>query len=128
MLRVALDGGGKPQGIVTRGIDQDRFAARQRARLVEDDDIERPSALEREPVLHEQAIARAQGCRDRDHQRDREAERVRAGNDEHRGCPHEGALRISAEPPHDQGDTARQQRDVEQDRRGAVGKGLGARR
>ena len=58
-------------------------AHRQRAGLVEDDHVELAGPLEGDPVLHQQAVARAERGRDRDDQRDREAQRVGAGDDEH---------------------------------------------
>ena len=45
-----------------RGLDcrHDGLAARQRAGLVEDDHVQLPAPLEREPVLNEQAVSRAE--------------------------------------------------------------------
>ena len=70
---------------------QHRLAFGQRARLVEDDDVEIPRAFESDPVLHQQAIARPKRRRDGDHERDRQAQRVRAGDDQHGRGPDERA-------------------------------------
>ena len=84
-------------------------------------------ALEREAVLDQQPVPRAERRRDRDDERDREAERMRAGDDEHGRGADERALRVAEQPPRDERDGAGAERDVEQERGRAVGQRLGAR-
>jgi hypothetical protein len=132
VLRVGLDGGRERQHRILVGADDDgdlgqrRLTLRQRAGLVEDDRVELPSTLEREPVLHEQALTCADRGRDRDHQWDGEPQGVRAGDHQHGRGTRERALGVAEDPPGDEGDGPRRQRDIEEQRGRAVGKGLGA--
>ena len=133
MLRVGLDRGRQGQDLVLRrALDGDdagqrRLALRERAGLVEDDDVELARPLEGEAVLHEQAVARAERGADGDDQRDGQAQRVRAGDDEHGGRAHEGLRRLTDDEPDEEGDGTGREGDVEEGRRGPVGERLGAR-
>ena len=104
MLRVGLDRRREPEDTLgvhraRRDVDEDRLALGQRAGLVEDDRVEGPRPLQREPVLDEQAVAGAERGGDRDDQRDRQAERVRAGDHQDRRGPDQRALRVAEQPP-----------------------------
>ena len=92
-----------------RGDDRrdDRLAARQRAGLVEDDEVELAGPLERQAVLDEQAVAGAEARRDGDDERDGQAEGMRAGDDEDGRGAHERLLGVAADPPPRERDDAR---------------------
>ena len=77
----------------------DVLAARQRARLVEQHGVDEAPALEAEPVLDEDAAARGERGRDRDHERDREPERVRAGDHEHGDRADHGGVDVAERAP-----------------------------
>jgi len=102
------------------------LASGQRAGLVEDDRVDRAGSLEREAILDEQAIARAQRGRDGDDEWDGQPERVGTGDDEHRRCPHERAGLIPVGPPIHERDRARAEREVKEDCRGSIGQRLRA--
>ena len=67
-----------------RDRDEARLALGQRARLVDDERVDLLERLERLGVLDEHARRRAAAGADHDRHRRREAERARAGDDEHR--------------------------------------------
>ena len=87
-----------------RDVGDDRAAPRQRAGLVEDDDIELTRTLQREPILDQQPVAGAERGRDGDDQRDGKAQGMGAGDDEHRRRADERLLRVAQQPPDDEGD------------------------
>ena len=119
MLRVHLDRGGEPEDFRLVGAGnrrEDRLAPGERPGLVEDDDVELPRPLERDPILDEQAVARPQGGADGDDQRDREAESVRAGDHEDRREAGKGAGLVAVDPPEGERDHPARERDIEQDR------------
>jgi hypothetical protein len=134
VLAVGLGGAGDPQqlrlavgqvlGCGDRG--DGRLAARQRAGLVEQDDVDRAHPFQREPVLDEDALPGGQLGRDRDHERDREAKRVGAGDDEDGHGPLDRRARLAEQDPDDERDQARAGREVEQQGGRPVGEGLGA--
>jgi hypothetical protein len=96
------------------------LALRQRAGLVEQHDVDRAHPLQRQAVLDEDAPARGARRGDRDHERDREAERVGAGDHEHRDGPRRRGVRAAEQRPgHERRDRGGE-RDVEQQRRGPV--------
>ena len=109
MLGVGLDRGGESQQlrlVRRRDRDERRLALRERAGLVEDDDLELAGPFERDAVLHEQAVAGAERGRDGDHQRDRQAQGVGAGDDEDGRGSDERALAIALDPPEHERDDA----------------------
>ena len=132
VLRVGLDRRREPEdtfGIhrARRDVNEGRLALRERSRLVEDHRVKRPGSLQREAILDEQPVLGAERRGDRNDQRDRQAEGVRAGDHQDRHRPHQRTLRVAEQPPADQRDRAGRERDVEQDRGGPVGQGLGVR-
>ena len=79
MLAVRFDRGGQAEQArlvyaVGRDADDDMLAARQRAGLVEEHDVDVSHPLKRQAILDEDALARREGSRERDHQRDRRAQ------------------------------------------------------
>ena len=132
MLRVGLGGGGQPQDLVLAATSAHHHgghrgpASRQCAGLVEDDEVELAGALEGQAVLHQQPILGADRRRDGDDQGDGQAEGMGAGDDEHGGRADERLLRVTEHPPDYERHDARAERDVEQQRGGAIGQGLGA--
>jgi len=99
----------------------------ERAGLVEDHQVEVACSLESQPVLDQQAVARAERRADRDHEGDREPEGMRTGNHEHRRGAHKRTFAVPERPPDDEGDDPRGECHVEEQRRGPVGEGLRAR-
>ena len=65
------------------------------------------------------------GSRQRDHERDRQTERVRAGDDEHGHGRLDRALHVARQRPGDERHRRGPGRDVEQQRREAIGEHLG---
>ena len=133
VLRIGFDRGGEGHDLVLVDaldrdhIGHDRLAPGQRAGLVEDDDVQLPRALQREPVLDQEAVARPQRGADGDDQGDGQPKRVRAGDDEHRGGAHERLLWLAERQPHEKRHGTRSEGDVEEGRGRTVGKGLGPR-
>ena len=105
-----------------------RLALRERPGLVEDDGVELAGPLERDAVLHEQAVARAERRGDGDDERDREAERVGARDDQDGGGPEQRALGVAEQPPADERDHAGGEGHVEEECRRPVRQRLGAGR
>ena len=134
MLGVALDGRGEPQHVVLVDARQRRATSTSTGSprvsvpvlsKMTSVDFSRP--LEREAVLDEQPVASTERRRDGDDERDGKPECVGAGDDEHGRGADEGTLRVASEPPPDEGGRARDERDVEQERRRTIGERLGAR-
>ncbi len=126
VLRIGFDGGGQRQQRVlvqARRRDdagQHWLAAGQRAGLVEDDDLHLARALQRQPVLDQQPIARTERGADGDHQRDGQAQGVRAGDDQHRRRADQRLLGLPERGPDHERDDARAERHEEEQRGGAV--------
>ena len=82
----------------------------------------------RQPVAHQDAVLRAEGGGDGDHQGNGQAERVRAGDDEHGGhALDHHHVEPDGNGPGDGGDDGNAERDVEQPARRPVGQDLRAR-
>ena len=106
VLGVGLGGGRQRQHVVfacgrrvaatavTRGL-----ALGQGAGLVEQHGADRPHALQREPVLDQHAAAGGAFGGDGHHQRDRQAERVRAGDDQHGDGADDGLVGLPERAP-----------------------------
>ena len=105
-----------------------RLALGQRAGLVEQHGVDGAHALQREPVLDQHAAAGGAFGRDRHHQRDRQAQRVRAGDDQHRDGAHHRLVGLPEAAPHDGGDDRGAQCEPEQPARRPVGQPLCPRR
>ena len=101
------------------------IALRERARLVEQHGVDGAHPLERETILDEDAVLGGDRGRQRDHERDRQTERVRAGDDEHGHGRLDRALHVAGERPGDERHGRGAGRDVEQQRREAIGEHLG---
>ena len=106
-------------------VGDDVIALRERARLVEQHGVDGAHPLERETILDEDAVPGGDRGRQRDHERDRQAERVRAGDDEHGHGRLDRALHVAGERPGDERHGRGAGRDVEQQRREAIGEHLG---
>ena len=91
------------------------------AGLVEQHGVDGAHALEREPVLHQHPATGGALSGDGHHQRDRQAQRVRAGDDQHGDGAHDRRIGIADDSPHHRGDRGGAQREPEQQRRRLVG-------
>ena len=87
VLGVGLDRGGAGEEIRPGpsgrhcDVGDRRGAARQRPRLVEYHDVQRSGTFERKPVLDQQAIPRAERCRNRNDEGNSEPQGMRARDD-----------------------------------------------
>ena len=77
-------------------------------------------ALQRQPVLDQQPVARAERGADGDHQRDGQAQGVRAGDDQHRRRADQRLLGLAERGPDHERDDARAERHEEEQRGGTV--------
>ena len=90
VLGISFDGSRESQRLlridtpISGDIDNTEFAARERACLVEHDRRQLPRLFEPAAIPDEQAGSRAKRRGNRDHERYCEAQRMRAGDDEHR--------------------------------------------
>ena len=129
VLALGFDGACLGQHVVAlraRDAREDVLAARQRARLVEEDDVDEATALEAQTILDEDSAAGCERGRDRDHERDREPERVRARDHEHGHRADHGEVDVAGDRPDDEGRDRGRGGDVEEECGGPVGEGLGA--
>ena len=129
MLGVAFHAGGErehPVGVTVDGgeVGHDVLAGGQRAGLVEQHGVDRAHLLEREAVLHENAVLCRFGRRQRDDERDRKAQRMRAGDDQNGDRADQGVVGPAEREPHHGGGDRSDDRDIEQHRCGAVGQRL----
>jgi hypothetical protein len=134
MLAVGLDRTGQCQQLGLPGdllvlpahgdVGDDVRPLGQGAGLVEEHRVHEAHALEREPVLDQDAGPGREGGGDGDHERDGQPERVRAGDDEDRDRPVDRIVAVADRQPGHEGGDAGRGGDVEEQRGGAVGEGL----
>ena len=129
---VGLDGGGSGKQCGYRRAGSGRYcgdggrAAGERSGLIEDDDVQVAGTFQRQAVLHQESVLRAERGGDGNHQRNGEAQSVGAGNDQD-GCgADQRMLLVAGEPPIGERHRARRDGDVKQDRGGTVGESLRA--
>jgi hypothetical protein len=116
------------QVVRRRDVHDPELAEGERAGLVEDDGVEVARLFEAAAVAHEQSAMRALRRGDGDDQGHGQAERVRAGDNQHRHDAYDGEIPGRAdELPDDESDDARCDGHAGQELRGAVGQVLGAR-
>ena len=101
------------------------FALGQRARLVEEDDVDVAHRLQRQPVLDQDAAAGGAFGGDRDDQGNRQAQSVRAGDDQHGDRADHRLIGSVQQQPDRRGDRGGAECEPEQQRGGPVGDPLG---
>ena len=136
MFAALLQRGGEPQELLRvetvgrQHIHELGFALGERAGLVHDERGDFLQPFERLGVLHEHALLRAASDADHDGHRRGQAERARAGDDEHRDGVDDGVRepRLRPEPqPDDEGEHRNRQHRRHEDRRDLVGEPLNGR-
>ncbi len=109
-----------------RGAGHRVGALGQGAGLVKEHHVNVAHALQCDAVLHQHPGARGAFGGDGNHQRDGQAQRVRAGNDQHRHGAHHRVIGLADEHPDDEGQDAGTQGKPEQPGGRPVGQRLGA--